>query len=51
MAASFTVQIDGEVKYDIVPTMENGAVKLSIVYYTYTEGAFVQKNNPCLLQL
>jgi hypothetical protein len=28
MAESFTVQIDSEVKYDIVPTLENGAVKL-----------------------
>jgi hypothetical protein len=49
MAESFTVQIDGEVKYDIVPTMENGAVKLSTVYYTYTEGAFVQKEKPVLV--
>lgn len=49
MAESFTVQIDGEVKYDIVPTMENGAVKLSTVYYTYTEGTFVEKEKPVLV--
>jgi len=49
MAESFTAQIDGEVKYDIVPTMEDGAVKLSTVYYTYTEGAFVEKEQPVLV--
>jgi hypothetical protein len=49
MAENFTVQIDGEVKYDIVPTMEDGAVKLSTVYYTYTEGAFLQREKPVLV--
>jgi len=49
MAESFTVKIDGEVKYDIVPTMEDGAVKLSTIYYTYSEGAFVQKEKPVLV--
>lgn len=49
VADSFTAQIDGEVKYDIVPTIENGAVKLSTIYYTYTDGAFIQKEKPVLV--
>jgi hypothetical protein len=49
IADSFVAQIDGEVKYDIVPTIENGEVKLSTIYYTYTDGAFVQKEKPVLV--
>ena len=49
VADSFTAQIDGEVKYDIVPTIENGAVKLSTIYYTYTDGVFIQKEKPVLV--
>ncbi|MCP4323326.1 MAG: hypothetical protein GY787_16060 [Alteromonadales bacterium] len=49
MAETFTVQIDNEVKYDIVPTMEDGAVKLSTIYYTYADGAFIQKEKPVLV--
>ena len=48
LSQSFSAQIDNEVKYEITPSIENGKVKLSTVYYTYTDGAFSEKARPVL---
>lgn len=49
MNEKFTAQINDEVKYDIVPSMENGSIKLSTIYYTYSDGEFIEKEKPVLV--
>lgn len=48
LSQQFSAQINNEVMYEITPSIENGKVKLSTVYYTFAEGEFSEQARPVL---
>lgn len=49
MGQNFTAQIDGEVKYNIIPSMENDSINISTVFYVFRNGKYVIRDHPVLV--